>query len=189
MRIAVLGWGSLIWDRRDLMLAQTFKPNGPSLPVEFSRVSLDRRLTLVIDEAHGTPCTTHVAASGCLDLDQAIDNLRRREGMPSADGIGFVDTREHTRGDTAWERHPRAVLAIEHWALRQGYAAVIWTALTSNFHEPDKAGRPFSVTAALDYLAALNAERLARALQYFRNAPPEIRTPLRAAVDQRWPRD
>jgi hypothetical protein len=45
------------------------------------------------------------------------------------------------------------------------------------------------VSAALDYLTALDAEQLDRALQYFRNAPPEIHTPLREAVDQRWPRD
>jgi hypothetical protein len=189
MRIAILGWGSLVWDRRDLMLAGPFKPNGPSLPVEFSRVSLDRRLTLVIDEDRGTPCTTYVALSAHLDLDEAIDNLRRRENMPGADGIGFVDAHAHRRSDTAWERHPRAVLAIENWAPRYGYSAAIWTALASNFHEPDKGGGPFSVEAALAYLAALDAEQRAGALHYFRHAPPEIRSPLRAAVDQRWPSD
>jgi hypothetical protein len=189
VRIAVLGWGSLVWDGRDLMLAGPFKPGGPSLPLEFSRVSLDRRLTLVIDEERGTPCTTYVAPSPFLDLDQAIDNLRRRENMPGAGGIGFVDTHDHRRSDTAWERHPRAVLAIEHWAMRYGYRAAIWTALASNFHEPGKGGGPFSVEAALDYLATLDAEQLAQALKYFRNAPPEIRSPLRDAVDQRWPSD
>ena len=189
MRIAILGWGSLVWDRRNLALAGPFKPAGPSLPVEFSRVSLDRRLTLVIDEDRGTPCTTYVALSAHLDLDEAIDNLRRRENMPGAEGIGFVDTIEHTRNDIAWERHPRATLAIEIWALRYGYRAAIWTALESNFHEPDKGGGPFSVEAALAYLAALGAEQLERSLQYFRNAPPEVRSKLREAVDQRWPRD
>ena len=189
MRIAILAWGSLLWDRRDLMLASPFKPDGPSLPVEFSRVSRDRRLTLVIDEERGTPCTTYVASSAHLDLDQAIDNLRRRENMPGSEGVGFVDTIEHTRSDIAWECHPRAVLAIEHWALRYGYRAAIWTTLASNFHEPDKGDGPFSVEAALDYLGALDAGQLDRALQYFRNAPPEIRSPLREAVDRRWPRE
>ena len=189
MRIGILAWGSLVWDGRGLALAGPFKPAGPKLPLEFSRVSLDRRLTLVIDEDRGTPCTTHVATSPYLTLDEAIDNLQRRENMPSADGIGFIDTHEHTRSDTAWERHPRAVLAIESWALRYGYRWAIWTALASNFHEPDKGGRPFSVEAALDYLAALDADRLDRALEYFRKAPPEIRTALREAVDRRWPSD
>lgn len=189
MRIAVLAWGSLVWDGRSLALAAPLKPGGPQLPLEFSRVSLDRRLTLVIDEDRGTPCTTYVAPSIYLDLDQAIDNLRHREGMPSSDGVGFVDIHERTRSDTAWERHPRAVLAIEHWAMRYGYRWVIWTALASNFHEPDKGGGPFSPEAALDYLAALQGESLDRALHYFRKAPPEVRCALREAVDRRWPSD
>jgi len=189
MRIAVLAWGSLVWDRRDLMLAGAFKPVGPALPLEFSRVSRDRRLTLVIDEDRGTPCTTYAAPSVHLDLDQAIENLRLREGMPGAAGVGFVDTHEHTRGDAGWERHPRAVIAIESWAMRYGYRAVIWTALASNFHEPDGAGVPFSVEAALAHLAALEGPSLDGALQYFRKAPPEIRSALREAVDRRWPSD
>lgn len=189
MRIAVLAWGSLVWDRRDLTLAGPFKPTGPSLPLEFSRVSRDRRLTLVIDEDRGTPCTTYVAPSIHGDLDQAIANLRMREGMPAPDGVGFIDTHDRTRSDTAWERHPRAMITIESWAMRNGYRAAIWTALGSNFHEPDMAGVSFSVENAIAYLAALERERLDNALQYFRKAPPEIQCPLRAAVDQRWPRD
>lgn len=189
MRIAVLGWGSLVWDTRMLMLGGPFTPTGPSLPLEFSRVSRDRRLTLVIDEEHGTPCTTYAAPSVHIDLDEAIDNLRLREGMPGPDGIGFVDVYEHTSSDVAWNRHPRAITTIETWAMRNGFRAVIWTALDSNFHEPDKAGVPFSVEAAIAYLQALDGERLEAALRYFRNAPPEISCALRTAVDQRWPRD
>jgi hypothetical protein len=186
MRIAVLAWGSLIWDRRDLMLAGPFKPIGPSLRLEFSRVSRDRRLTLVIDEANGAPCTTYAAPHIHTDLDATIENLRMREGMPDASGVGFIDTYDRSRSDIAWERHPRAMLDIELWAMRNGYRAVIWTALASNFHEPDKAGVPFSVEAALAYLAALPERALAEALTYIRNAPREIRSALREAVDQRW---
>lgn len=187
MRIAILAWGSLVWDRRDLMLAGPFKPDGPSLPLEFSRVSLDRRLTLVIDEDRGTPCTTYVAPSAHLDLDEAIDNLRRRESMPGPDGIGFIDTLAHTRNETAWERHPRSIVTIESWALRMGYGAVIWTALASNFL--DQTGTAFSLDAAIGHLASLQGENLESALRYFRHAPPEIRSPLREAVDRRWPND
>lgn len=189
MRIAVLGWGSLVWDSRILTLAGPFKPTGPELPLEFSRVSRDRRLTLVIDEERGTPCTTYAAPSIHTDLDEAIDNLRRREDMPGPSGIGFVDVYAHTSSDVAWDRHPRAITAIETWAMRYGFRAVIWTALDSNFHEPDMAGVPFSIDAALAYLAALDRERLDGALRYFRNAPPEISCALRTAVDRRWPRD
>jgi hypothetical protein len=189
MRIAVLGWGSLVWDRRVLALADAFRPVGPILPLEFSRISIDKRLTLVIDENRGTPCTTYVAPSPYLDLDDAVENLRLREGMPGPDGVGFVDTHARTRSAPAWDRHPRVVITIEAWAMRHGYQAAIWTALGSNFHERDKANMPFSVEAALAYLATLDGDRLDKALQYFRKAPPEISCALREAVDRRWPSD
>lgn len=55
MKIAVLAWGSLVWDRRDIVAAADFKPNGPRLPSEFCRVSEDGCLTMMINEAIGAP--------------------------------------------------------------------------------------------------------------------------------------
>ena len=57
------------------------------------------------------------------------------------------------------ERHPQAVATIKAWAKANGYDAAIWTAVASNFHEPDKAAEPFS----------------------------EVQTPVRPAVNARWP--
>jgi hypothetical protein len=91
MKIAVLAWGSLVWDRRDLAVAGNFEPTGPRLPIEFCRVSGDGRLTLVIDEACGASCVTYVAVSTFGELLAAIENLRTREGMPNASAVGFVD--------------------------------------------------------------------------------------------------
>jgi hypothetical protein len=54
MRVAVLAWGSLIWNRRGLAIAEDFRPCGPNLSVEFCRVSGDERL-MMIDEAFGAP--------------------------------------------------------------------------------------------------------------------------------------
>ena len=189
MRIAILAWGSLIWDRRELAIAGDFKPCGPQLPVEFCRVSGDGRLTLVIDEAFGASCVTYSAVSTRGDLDAAIENLRLREGMPSAKGVGFVDVVSGKQSDRAIDRHPKAVTAIKTWAQSNGFDAAIWTALASNFHEPDKAGEPFSVEAAIRYLETLEAPKLCGTLGYIRSAPPEVQTPVRAAVDARWPRE
>lgn len=58
MKIAVLGWGSVVWERGVLEVAADFLPNGPHLPLEFCRVSGDERLTLVIDETFGAACPT-----------------------------------------------------------------------------------------------------------------------------------
>jgi hypothetical protein len=190
MRCAVLGWGSLVWDPRDLQVAADFAPNGPLLPIEFCRVSLDGRLTLVVDETLGAVCTTYSAPSAIRSLDGAIDNLRLREKMPSAQQIGFVEPASGRRSDIAKQRHPQVVAAIEAWAASNGYDAAIWTALASNFDEPDKGGEPFSVTAAIEYLEALESRdraAFARALDYFRKAPKEVETPVREEVNERWP--
>lgn len=187
MSIAVLAWGSLVWNRGDLAIATAFQANGPLLSIEFSRVSGNGRLTLVIDEENGASCRTCMAVSALPSLKAAIENLRLREGMPSVKGVGFIDRLTNLRSAKAIERHPDAVEAIDAWAAANGYDAAIWTALASNFHEPDKAAEPFSVEAAIRYLEALDAPKLAAALDYIRSAPPEVQTPVRVAVNARWP--
>ena len=62
------------------------------------------------------------------------------------------------------ERHSKAAATIKTWAQANGFDAAIWTALASNFHEPDKAGEPFSVEAAIRYLEMLDAPRLGAAV-------------------------
>ncbi len=101
MKIAVLGWGSLLWDPRDLRLATPFELPGPSLPIEFCRVSKNRRLTLIIDETFGTLCRTYSATSICNNLSEAVENLRVREGMSSAADVGFVETATQERSPVA----------------------------------------------------------------------------------------
>ena len=185
--IAVLGWGSLVWDPRDLRAAAPFAPNGPPLPIEFCR-SGDGRLTLVIDETFGAVCTTYSAPSAIDDLDAAIENLRVREGMQNARGVGFVELASGKQSDVALQRRPKAVATITAWAQSNGYDATIWTALASNFEE--HGGEPFSVTAAIRYLEELekrDAAKFASALAYIRNAPPEVETPVRDEVNKRWP--
>ena len=87
------------------------------------------------------------------------------------------------------ERHPQAVATIAAWAKANGYDAAIWTALASNFDEPEAGGEPFSVTAALGYLETLetrDADAFA-ALAYIKKAPIEVETPVREEVEKRWP--
>jgi hypothetical protein len=190
MKIAVLAWGSLVWDPRELQAAAQFAPNGPLLPIEFCRVSGDGRLTLVVDENYGIVCKTYFAPSALQRLDEAIENLRLREGMPNARAVGFVESASGKQSDVAMQRHPEAVATIAAWTAASGYEAAIWTALASNFGEHGKGGEPFSVTAATRYLEKLageDAAKFARALDYIRKAPPEVDTPVRDEVAKRWP--
>lgn len=84
MRIAILGWGSLIWDERK-EFDQThgeWAPDGPSLKLEFSRVSQSRdgALTLVIDERNGDECEVSYALSTRSNIEDAVCDLKCREG-------------------------------------------------------------------------------------------------------------
>ncbi len=45
MRIAVLGWGSLIWNPQQLEVRGPFEPDGPELRIELTSVSGYDRLT------------------------------------------------------------------------------------------------------------------------------------------------
>jgi hypothetical protein len=188
MKIAILGWGSLLWDPRELQLATPFALAGPNLPIEFCRISKNHRLTLIIDEDYGTLCQTYAAASGFDNLDAAIENLAKREGMTRSADVGFVVAAGQERSRLAAERHPHAVETIADWALHAGYDAAIWTALDSHFER--ETGEPFSVNAAMRFLEALeqnDAPAFALALEYIRRAPAATQTPVRDAVNAAWP--
>jgi hypothetical protein len=190
MKIAVVAWGSLVWDPRELQAAAAFAPNGPLLPIEFCRVSGDGRLTLAVDENYGIVCKTYSAPSALQSLDEAIENLGVRERMSSAREVGFVESASGKQSNAAMQRHPEAIATIAAWATANGYDAAIWTALESNFGEHGKGGEPFSVTAATRYLERLagqDAAKFDRALDYIRKAPPEVDTPVRDEVAKRWP--
>ena len=174
MKIAILGWGSLIWDPRDLPREGPWERPGPWVPLEFSRVSLDCRLTLVIDRASGDDCETCYAVSPRADLDAAVEDLTMREET-NRSKIGFVDLESH--GTLGCEQTAQVIRA---WAREHHFEGVVWTGLQPNFEE--RTGTPFSVDAAITYLEALPSPARACAFEYIDNAPTQISTPLRRAL-------
>jgi hypothetical protein len=89
-------------ERRSTVISPVFSQGGPVLPIAFSRVSGDGRLTLVIDPQSegerlpsnkaGRDVETRYAVSTFpqTDLNRAIKNLRKREGC-AADCIGYAN--------------------------------------------------------------------------------------------------
>lgn len=57
-----------------------FKQYGPNFPIEFSRVSMDGRLTLVVDSQHGVVLQSWCALHQSNDIHVVMENLRAREG-------------------------------------------------------------------------------------------------------------
>jgi len=175
MKIAILGWGSLIWDQRDLPIDGNWHKGGPILPIEFSRISSDGRLTLVIDEKNGVPVRTRYAQSKSGTLEQAIEDLRKREGT-SKSMIGVVS--QTINNATA------GCDTIKAWALDNMWDSVVWTGLPSNFE--DKKHRSFSVENGLMHLRGLANEKKDKAWEYIERAPEEVITPLRMALEKKW---
>jgi hypothetical protein len=144
------------------------------LPIEFSRISGNGRLTLVIDEANGVPIQTLYALAATASLEEAIENLRGREGTNSR-GIGHVRNGGHPQS--------RVEKPILDWVVDNGFDAVIWTALGSNFEQ--KTGKPYCVESALAYIDLLEASIRTSALEYISKAPTAVQTPFRVRFEKK----
>jgi hypothetical protein len=169
-RIAILGWGSLIYCPRSLVLERDWQPDGPWLPIEFARISRGPRLTLVIMPGRKL-IRTYWALSGLRLLEAAIRNLAAREGTDRRN-IGYL------RGDGAYVgRFPQYRGRLLRWLRSVGSEAVIWTDLESNFEL--KAEKPFSLSNAVEYLKDLTGKEGEEAEKYVRRAPAQTDTPLR----------
>ena len=187
MKIAILGWGSLIWDR-DTEKGREFDrwscgkwqiAKGLELPLEFSRVSVSRMnaLTLVIDEKHGTKCRVSYVTSKRKTLNDAICDLRCREGT-SFNNIGYWPTDSGTSKCEATRK------SIGAWAKKLSFDAVVWTALKSNFIEKSKTRQKgFTVENAIQHIKNMTREEKVKAAEYIWRAPNEIRTRLRDKLE------
>jgi hypothetical protein len=176
-RIALLGWGSLIWDEWPEFdkYHKEWQPNGPLLPLEFSRVSETRKgaLTLVIDPQYGTLCKTAYAVSTRRDPADAIADLRSREGtLMKRVGFYFAN-----RSRTC---EPKVPESIASWAAEMRFDVVVWTGLSSNFK--DKKKEDYSVAAASRHIQSLSLEGKSMAAEYVWRAPAFVQTPLRIAL-------
>ena len=180
-KIAVIGFGSLLWDLDDLapkVSGEWKMYEGPILPLEFSLVSRKRHyaLALVIDYGDGAPCPTCVIDSVRSEIGAAIVDLANRERMEPTN-IGFVDRntgeshshREETR-NTFW-----------NWIEDSNYDGAVWTDGERNFEA--LTGRAFSLKTAQDHLRSLQGISLEEARRYIRNAPARVETPLRRALE------
>jgi len=184
--IAIIGWGSLIWDL-EILTPHTVggwqMAAGPRLPMEFSRVSPKRKLGLAVclDPVAGVACQTHVIRSARGGIAAAIEDLRARERAPE----GLIGA---YHADFQHGRMPEVVSLVQAWCADMGWDGAVWTDLEPNFEA--NTGRGFSVEEGIAYLKTLRGESLEEAYNYIENAPVHTATPLRAALaaDSWWQR-
>ena len=169
--IVCLGWGSLVWDSRNLKLDSDWFPDGPSVPVEFARQSQDGRLTLVMShEFQKLP--SHWASMAYSKLDDSVECLRVREGT-SRSRIGI------------WESGtpvPQLIPTLAKWAKTKGVKSVIWTALPPKFKGEDH--RSPTLAEAIQYLTNLESSQKAKAKEYVQRAPTQVMTPYRIEIER-----
>ena len=180
--IACLGWGSLIWDPRTLPIRRYWFDDGPLVPVEFARQSDDGRITLVIVPG-GRPVRVLWAL---MDTDCEADAYAQ---LAAREGIGRSRVDDHVG---RWpEPTTPTIPGIEAWVRARDLDAVIWTALPAGLKCPATGIRMDetpSETQVLDYLRTLTGTRRDTAERYIRNAPPQIDTAYRRAIEAtlRW---
>ena len=183
--IAILGWGSLLWDERPKFDEHhtLWELDGPEVKIEFSRMSKSRggALTLVIDPANGSLCRVAYAKSKRRDPEDAICDLRSREATTRSNiGFYFADA---SRGNQS--KDSETLAAIQAWAATKAIDVVVWTDLPPNFQT--KCGRAFSVDNAVAHLRVLDATAKSGAAEYVWRAPGFVSTPLRVALQsQPW---
>ena len=193
MKIAILGWGSLLWDDQDKHkwfndTIGDWQAGGPTLPIEFCRISSSRKgaLTLVLQPPPiGCPCQVSFAVSKRTELAEAIADLEQRERCETTD-IGQCIAGDATKGQGQFKN---LVAVIQAWldTIEPKIGAVIWTDLENNYAKRSKRGKAFTVSDALIHLRTdLSAEGRSKAAEYVWRAPDFVRTKLRKKLET-WP--
>ncbi len=120
MRIAIIGWGSLIWDIRKLPPGETWRRGGPTLPIGWCK---GPRPKLVVDITHGRDAPTHYVLSHRTKIVDAVADLCDGDDT-LVENIGFVNKKEMSRGQGP--QYARAFDEIRMWCKKMGFDAAVW---------------------------------------------------------------
>lgn len=180
MRIAILAWGSLINELRELSITGKWEPDGVELPIEFGRISLGNRLTLVI-QPDWDNVRTQYAVSSFETLQAARENLQQREGAPSLNNIGFFDFTTNTN-------HVRAnnffvIELLRQWNEAKKFDAILWSDFEPNFSER-RNGNAFTVENIKIFFEERTDEERAAVENYIVNAPAQTTTRFRKELEK-----
>lgn len=172
--IACLGWGSLVWDPRELPIQRWWFEDGPLVPLEFARQSKDGRITLVI-EPSARPVRALWALMDIENTGDAREALRMREGILEKNALKHVGV---------WSNHdaaPSSIPGIDGWAHVQAIDGVVWTALPPKFGDKERTPTEEEV---VQHLHELSGTKRDLAEQYVRRAPRQIDTAYRRRIER-----
>jgi|SRR3989338_996944 len=178
MKIACLGWGSLIWDPRELPIRRRWFEDGPFVQVEFLRKSQDGRMTLVLNTA-ANPVRSLWAVMDTDNPDKAQKLLGIREYSSAKDDWIIKNIGKWLVG----ESNPPTIHFLQEWAAARGIEAVIWTALPPKSPKFKKDGDVPSEEDVINYLKSLLGRPRDTAEEYVRRAPRQIDTSYRRKIE------
>lgn len=171
--IACLGWGSLVWDPRELPIQRHWFDDGPFVKVDFLRKSKDGRVTLVLDRV-ALPVRSLWTVMDTTDLASAREALRKREGIPLTNSTCIASW-------SIGEGEPQLIVELPKWARSHGLSDVVWTALPAKFNDED--GQAPSPDEVIKYLRGLSGTVRDMAERYIRFAPRQIDTVYRRRIE------
>lgn len=174
MKIACIGWGSLIWNPSDLKIKGKWFYDGPYLPIEFARQSTNGRITLVIEE-NSAPIQTMWILMNTNDINEASESLRKREGTikKHIHKIGINDTPENS-----------VQKSIHNWLQIKEIDFAIWTGLPSKFNNKNSYSPNYH--EIIHYIDSCKPETFNLIKEYFINTPKQIDTEIRRRINENY---
>lgn len=173
-KIACIGWGSLIWRPERLKIKNHWFEDGPILPIEFTRISRDNRVTLIIDK-EAKPIRTLWALMNCTDIDEAKKSLIEREGVKKDSLIHCVNQTDSATDEIQVE--------IQNWLKEKSIDSAIWTGLS--FSTKTESKRP-SIDKIIAHLNEIEYNERQLAEEYIRKAPRQIYTKYRRQIEKEF---
>lgn len=171
--IACLGWGSLVWDPRELAIQRQWFADGPLVHVEFVRQSQDGRITLVLVETE-KPVRSLWAVMDATDLASARTDLRKREGIPKKNEGKHIGTWSDPKPS------PALIPGLSEWAVAHGVTHVVWTNLPPKFKGFETTP---SAKQVVQYLGGITGAQREVAEHYVRYAPRQVDTAYRRRIE------
>lgn len=174
MKIACIGWGSLIWNPGNLKTIGEWQNDGPYLPVEFARESQNGRITLVLDEKF-EPQKTFWILMTQNSISDARTSLREREGT-------FDQHIHHITHLTEPKNHIQR--EIIKWLSEKELDCAIWTGLPPKFNGVDH--EVPTLTDLFKYFESLPNSKLELAREYIIKTPKQINTNYRREIEAKY---
>ena len=166
----------------------SFLYGGPSLPLQYSRVSPDdSRLSVVIDPEASETCSTLFATHVEINLDKAIRNLKRRkmcltsqnkpETLFQKHAVGYVNVKT---GKTRCSGGQQIAATISSWCQDSEFDAAIWWDAPPNFETMK--GEPFTLDGALAHIDNLEGNIKSKLVWEMTRAPVDLELNSRVSV-------